>query len=227
MSIKRLSETTKPEGKAPERSSETVDRILLAATRLFAARGFDGVSTREIAAAVGLNVATVNYHVGGKRELYSAILLRIDQLQAEIFRREAGALHLDTSGALTKDNAILFVDRVLAGFIAIALEYPEGALLRVRHALDSVSGDDPAPGILSGLIAAIDGMVGRAKAAGLIEASLDTRMFTRGFMWVMQGYFIGAPLPAERRIDPADPKELAAFRAFLRRYAFTMLGLPQ
>ena len=43
----------------------------------------------------------------------------------------------------------------------------------------------------------------------------------------MQGYFIGAPLPGERRIDPADPAELAAFRAFLRRYTFTMLGLPQ
>jgi AcrR family transcriptional regulator len=227
VSIKRLNEPkVTVSAKAPERTNETVERILLAATRLFAAHGFDGVSTREIAAAVGLNVATVNYHVGGKRELYSAILLRIDELQAEIFLREVGSLHLETT-ALSTENVVLFVDRVLDGFVALALRHPEGALLRVRHALDSAGKDDAESGMMSGLLAAIDTMIARAKAAGLIEPSLDARMFTRGFMWLMQGYFIGAPLPGERRIDPADPAELAAFRAFLRRYTFTMLGLPQ
>jgi len=227
LSIKRLKEDlVKPVATATAPPNETVDRILLAATRLFAERGFQGVSTREIAAAVGLNVATVNYHVGGKAELYAAILLRIDEIQAAIFLREVGALQLDT-GPLSTEKLVVFVDRILGGFVALALEHPHGVILRVRQALDAIADGSQPPNMLSGLIAAIEAMVERAKAAKIVERSLDARMFTRGYMWIMQGYFIGAPLPGERRIDPADPRELAAFRAFIRRYTFTMLGLPQ
>jgi AcrR family transcriptional regulator len=199
---------------------------LLAATRLFAERGFDGVSTREIAAAVGLNIATVNYHVGGKSELYATILLRIDEIQAEIFMREVGAMQLET-GTLTAAKLGVFIDRILAGFVALALEHPEGVILRVRQALDVIADGALAPNKLSGLILLIEGMIDRAKAAGIVDPALDARMFTRGYMWLMQGYFIGAPRPGERRIDPADPVELAAFRTFIRRYTFTLLGLAQ
>jgi AcrR family transcriptional regulator len=48
--------------------------LLDAATELFAARGFDGVSTAQIARRAGVTKALVNYHFGGKRPLYLAIL---------------------------------------------------------------------------------------------------------------------------------------------------------
>jgi AcrR family transcriptional regulator len=47
---------------------------MLAATDLFAARGFDGTSVDQIAAASGVNKALINYHFGGKAGLYSNIL---------------------------------------------------------------------------------------------------------------------------------------------------------
>ncbi|NUR62250.1 MAG: helix-turn-helix transcriptional regulator [Catenulispora sp.] len=40
---------------------ESRDRIVTAATTLFAEHGYDGTSTRQIAAEAGLNMATVNY----------------------------------------------------------------------------------------------------------------------------------------------------------------------
>jgi len=60
------------------------DRILNAAERLFARRGFHGVSVREIARAARVDVALVSYHVGKKAELFEAVLLR----RAEVLNEE-------------------------------------------------------------------------------------------------------------------------------------------
>jgi AcrR family transcriptional regulator len=48
-------------------------RILGCAERLFAARGFDGVTTREVAAAAGVNISTLHFHWSNKRTLYEAV----------------------------------------------------------------------------------------------------------------------------------------------------------
>lgn len=50
---------------------------MLAATDLFASRGFDGASVDEIATASGVNKALINYHFGGKAGLYAAILRQV------------------------------------------------------------------------------------------------------------------------------------------------------
>ncbi len=54
---------------SPE-ARETHERILDAAQKLFAERGLDATSVRDITAEAGCNVAAVNYHFGGKENLY-------------------------------------------------------------------------------------------------------------------------------------------------------------
>ncbi len=57
--------------------------ILATAERLFAERGLDAVSTREITAAAGVNSAAIYYHFGTKRDLIAAILeLRANDIAA-------------------------------------------------------------------------------------------------------------------------------------------------
>jgi AcrR family transcriptional regulator len=53
---------------------ETRQRLLDAAAQLFARRGFDGVTVREICRAAGANVAAVNYHFHGKLGLYTEVV---------------------------------------------------------------------------------------------------------------------------------------------------------
>src|SRR5688500_13800412 len=55
----------------------TKERLLNAAERLFAARGFAGTSLREVTASAGVNVAAIHYHFGSKEELLRAVLSRI------------------------------------------------------------------------------------------------------------------------------------------------------
>lgn len=49
---------------------QTRERILDEAERLFAEMGFDAVSVRQITSAARTNLAAVNYHFGGKDNLY-------------------------------------------------------------------------------------------------------------------------------------------------------------
>ncbi len=53
------------------------DRVLDGAERLFAARGYAAVTLRDVAQAVGLNHASLYYHVpGGKEALYVEVMER-------------------------------------------------------------------------------------------------------------------------------------------------------
>ena len=55
-------------------SEITRDRILRAAERLFAERGYDGTSIRAIVAKARVNQAAINYHFDGKDGLYREVL---------------------------------------------------------------------------------------------------------------------------------------------------------
>ncbi len=54
----------------------TRERILDAAESLFAKRGFDGVTVRQIMGEAGADVALAYYHFKSKRDLFDAVLLR-------------------------------------------------------------------------------------------------------------------------------------------------------
>jgi AcrR family transcriptional regulator len=62
---------------AKSNTPATRERLLDAAERLFATRGFDGTSLREVTAAASANVAAIHYHFGSKEELLRAVLSRI------------------------------------------------------------------------------------------------------------------------------------------------------
>lgn len=55
-------------------SEVTRERILKAAERLFAERGYDGTSIRAIVAKARVNQAAINYHFDGKDGLYREVL---------------------------------------------------------------------------------------------------------------------------------------------------------
>ena len=69
------------EGQA--RAKATRLTILKHAARLFSSKGYDGCSTREIAAAAGVSYANIRYHFGDKDALWRKVILF---LQAEAYQ---------------------------------------------------------------------------------------------------------------------------------------------
>src|ERR671931_770499 len=55
-------------------AAATREALLAAGAELFADRGYDGVPVAAIAQKAGVNKAMINYHFGGKRKLYLAIV---------------------------------------------------------------------------------------------------------------------------------------------------------
>jgi AcrR family transcriptional regulator len=72
-----------------EAQAATKAAVFGAAERLFALRGFQNVSVRDITAEAGVNLASVNYHFGSK-----------DALLFEIFRKRTGELNRERARML-------------------------------------------------------------------------------------------------------------------------------
>jgi AcrR family transcriptional regulator len=72
--------------KAREAPGSTKGRILAAAEEVFAARGFEGASTREIAARADVNISSLHYHWESKETLYFAVFRNIYDRLMEISR---------------------------------------------------------------------------------------------------------------------------------------------
>jgi AcrR family transcriptional regulator len=94
-------------------SVSTKERILGAAELLFAQRGFDGASLRQLTAAAGVNLAAVNYHFGSK-----------DKLVEQVFRHRLDALNERRLTALAKvaGAAGTTLEDVLDAYIRPALD---------------------------------------------------------------------------------------------------------
>ena len=54
----------------------THQRLLAAAETLFAERGFDGVSVRDITGSAGVNLSALTYHFGTKEKLFAEIITK-------------------------------------------------------------------------------------------------------------------------------------------------------
>lgn len=86
------------------RPPATREALLDSAERLFAARGYEAVGTREIVADAGANLAAIKYHFGSKQDLYLAAVKRAlekadplggwELLEEEIRTRPAAARQL-------------------------------------------------------------------------------------------------------------------------------------
>lgn len=69
---------------APD-AQTTRQRLLHAAAEIFDKQGFAGASVRDICTLAEANVAAINYHFGGKEQLFAEVLrLPLQQIEASI-----------------------------------------------------------------------------------------------------------------------------------------------
>ena len=61
---------------ADKTPQDAKEKLLSAATALFADKGFAGASIRQLAEAAGVNSSLISYHFGGKEGLYEAVIIQ-------------------------------------------------------------------------------------------------------------------------------------------------------
>lgn len=127
------------------RGNETEARILNVAIKLFGTRGFDSVSTREIADAASVPPASLRYYFKSKQGLYVACLVHIQTLSLP-----AMGPALEAAEKLLQEPEP-DPDRVIDAFCAIqevlidtSIGEPDAdtrALFMIRHDLPSDGGE--------------------------------------------------------------------------------------
>lgn len=65
----------------PEEKDKSKQRILDAATKLFAEKGYDGVGIREICKVANANICMISYFWGSKQALYNGIIENLIEKQ--------------------------------------------------------------------------------------------------------------------------------------------------
>lgn len=119
--------------KKESKAEASREKIMNAAQKLFARRGFEGISIRDIAQAVGMTTASLYYHFPSKEEIFVAVHGR----SLEIVQREVMAAIADIKDPWERLEAAAaahsrnFASPGQTG-AAIAAQYYEGSLAPFR-----------------------------------------------------------------------------------------------
>lgn len=127
------------------RGEETRARIIAAALALFGENGFDGTSTRDVAARADVNAPALQYYFGSKRGLYDACLehlqtTALERLEPALAAAEAALARSGEPARLTETYCTLLDD--LADFLLGAPDARSRALFLAR---DQFGGAPPHP----------------------------------------------------------------------------------
>jgi len=115
--------------------TETRERLLSTAERLFAERGFSKVTIREICRSARANVAAVNYHFNGKKGLYDEVV------------RSAIKTMQSTTDSIREAGSGRPADDQLAAYISIFLRRVVAARDSWIHQLMMRELSDPTPAL--------------------------------------------------------------------------------
>ncbi|MBB5868845.1 AcrR family transcriptional regulator [Allocatelliglobosispora scoriae] len=182
---------------------DTADDIVLAATALFARRGFDAVGMRDVAASAGVDVATVHHHAGTKAELYQACFARV-------FAAESSAL-IDAVAAaqagIAEGKAELFdrLHALLDAFVDFLEEVPETTGLWLRRWSEPDRHTDLDESFATPLYQAVEQVLDGAAEAGLLHEP-HPHIAVRSLVWAVHAH-VSAGSP--------DRKE---FRSWVHRW---------
>ncbi|GGY50804.1 TetR/AcrR family transcriptional regulator [Pseudoduganella albidiflava] len=130
-----LSSTRHPAARSGSaHGNATRQQLLAVAGQVFAERGYADATSKEICARAGANAAAVNYHFGGREQLYEAVLIEAHQ-------------HLVTLEAMQQAAAMDCAPRdklraVLAGIVqrAVAPDAHWATRVLVRELLSPTAG---------------------------------------------------------------------------------------
>lgn len=164
--------------RAPRRTAggaATRERIVAAAERLFAERGYSGVSMPAIAAAAGITAGAIYKHFESKEQLFFTVVRRA--IEAAPTTTEAEGLAGPAAlGAIVAAYTTRRLKRVRQ--LAVEIHYAAAQDAKVRRLLRwSVDGE----------IAGLTEQFARAQAAGEIDAAIDPQLTAAAIMSLIMG----------------------------------------
>lgn len=190
--------------RSPRRpAADSKQRILAAASTLFAERGFAATSVDRIAARARLNKAMIYYHFHSKQALYRAVLREILALMGS---------HVATIDA-TADTPLDKLDRFVATFVAQGAAHPHFAPIMLREVAEGGRRlDEDTYSAMARIVRTITGIVDQGRATGQFEP-VDPILLYLTTVWPIMVYLATSPMRhAIARVARFDVHRLDADR---------------
>lgn len=177
----------------------TRSAILQAALEEFSERGFDGSSTRDIAAKAGVHHALIKYHFNSKDELWRAAV-------TFLFERQASDLTLPGPNDPLYPDRKAYAAEIIRQVVLYSARHPEHARLMVQETCrDSERFHWAADTFIKQTSAAAGAFISLLQRDGILPAA-SVPALTYIFVGASQLFYTLAP--EVRRvwgIDPSDP----------------------
>jgi AcrR family transcriptional regulator len=199
--------------RAQQRGLETRERLTEAALPVFAARGFEGATTREIARRAGVALAALPYHFETKEALWRAAADRIFGRLAERFAD--GLRGLEALEARERPRALL------RDFVRFAAEHPE------LHRFMLQEGTGPSPRLrwlvethVRPLYDAVRARIAEAGALGVAVPGRPEHLYYAMIGAASMPYAVAAEFALLTGREPDEPALVAAHVELLLRLFF-------
>ncbi|MBX3577250.1 MAG: CerR family C-terminal domain-containing protein [Rhizobiaceae bacterium] len=198
-------------------SDQTRQALIRAGLKLFGTKGYDGASTREIAAEAGANIGSIAYHFGGKEGLRAACARHIvDTIQG--VARQVLALD-EAAGPMAPEVARKRLETALETMVAFIIARPEAGEF-VQFLLRELAQPTPALDIIyDGIFLPMHSRMCRIWEAATGEPAESERTKITVFTLIGQVvYFRIGRIAVERRLgwQGIGPAESAAVLAVAR-----------
>ncbi|WP_084963948.1 TetR/AcrR family transcriptional regulator [Thermoactinospora rubra] len=199
------------------------DRILDAATRLFAALGYDGTSIDLIAQTAGVSRQELARRYDGKQHLYLAVMERAYQAEMTALQAVLSTMSYGDAASFAAS-----VHRLIDAYLAFAADNPHiHALWMHRWLSDALDIAELESRYVHPLYTATLAAFEPAATAGYIDAEIDREYLLHCMMWCVQGFGrSGAPGRDRARGGFCSPADTRRFSLTLHTMIHRTLRLP-
>jgi AcrR family transcriptional regulator len=187
-------------------SVDTRDQILAAASDLFAERGFEQTSLREIAARVGITKAALYYHFPSKADLFEAlvapafegirdVLVEWERAEGDIERWQA-ALERLIDWMLDQQQLFVLIDRNIEAIDALSQQSEHFDAHRDFHDRVARLLDDPSRPLVDRLrvVSAIGAAAAMFTLGGRFPADADTLEVRAVLLGIVRAVLVAEPV---------------------------------
>lgn len=201
------------------------DKIIDVGKKLFAEKGYHGVSTREIAQSLGINISTFHYHTGGKSNLYKSVIESVYLRELKLFHKPILEFSEEDFSNSAKVQEVIY--EALLGFFEQMSEDRDRSFLYVRRWLEWPDEfmDQEVKNTLETFKPFYE-FLEKAKEAGTIQP-IDPSIFLRAYLWMVYCYHITGIIDWKKWVsNPKNKKVKERFKKFLVDFIHRMLFSP-
>jgi AcrR family transcriptional regulator len=197
-------------------------QVIDAATRLFAALGYDATSMEQIAEAAGVEIADLRRECG-KQDLYLTVVERGFQAESASLQEILRRFRCETAA-----DCVRSIHLLVDGYVDFAAGHPEVHALWVHRWLeDAIGVADLESRFLHPLFTTAVSALTPARERGFIGRDVDLEFALHTMMWIVHGFGQGGvPQPDGEWLGFSDPEIAQRFRHHLHQVMHRTLRLP-